>query len=176
MIAMSIDWRIRSPSKRDFEDLDETMHTLGFQARQMHVPHARMQSTRDVGLSDICTRPPKEHDLSHRAILVIMSPAANPAQHIIGYADPLVVSPSERLGVQVSCHRPSYSSRLVRLGPGHDHPNAPPPSHQAIESVAAAVHPGRPQFSRPGSFATVPWFVSSSPATADHMLALAISF
>lgn len=104
---------------------------------------------------------------------LIMSSAATAARHIIGYADPLVVSPGERVGVQVSCHRPSYTSRLVRLGPGFSHANAPPPNHQPIEGVPPAVHPGRPQFSRPGSYATVPWFVN---ADATHGAILTVSF
>ncbi|RYP62949.1 hypothetical protein DL771_009513 [Monosporascus sp. 5C6A] len=105
-----------------------------------------------------------------------MSSAATAARHIVGYADPLVVSPGERVGVQVSCHRPSYTSRLVRLGPGHYHADAPPPNHQPIVSVPPAVHPGRPQFSRPGSYGTVPWLASSSAAVANNRATLAVSF
>ncbi|PVI04022.1 hypothetical protein DM02DRAFT_726113 [Periconia macrospinosa] len=105
-----------------------------------------------------------------------MSYSADASQHIIGYANPLVVSPGERVGVHVSCHQPSYTSRLVRLGPGHNDANAPPPSHQSVADVHSSAHPGRPQFSRPGSFATVPWFVKSSSAALDPEPTLEISF
>ncbi|OGM43370.1 hypothetical protein ABOM_008728 [Aspergillus bombycis] len=80
------------------------------------------------------------------------------ASHIIGYADPLVASPGETVSIHVSCHRDQYSSQFVRLGPGQlDHPDAPPEDRRPVESVATAKHFGRPQFSRPGSFATVHW-------------------
>ncbi|KAE8411721.1 hypothetical protein BDV36DRAFT_77968 [Aspergillus pseudocaelatus] len=80
------------------------------------------------------------------------------ASHIIGYADPLVASPGDTVSIHVSCHRDQYSSQFVRLGPGQlDHPDAPPEDRRPIESVRTAKHVGRPQFSRPGSFATVPW-------------------
>ncbi|KAA8642411.1 hypothetical protein EYZ11_009917 [Aspergillus tanneri] len=80
------------------------------------------------------------------------------ASHIIGYADPLVASPGQTVAIHVSCHREQYSSHLVRLGPGLlQHPDAPPEDRRRVESVPSGQHVGRPQFSRPGSFATVPW-------------------
>lgn len=78
-------------------------------------------------------------------------------KHIIGYADPLVVGPQEKVAIKVSCHRPTYTSRLVRLGPGMQHADAPPPNHRSISSVPEATHPGRPQFTRPGSYASINW-------------------
>ncbi|CAI6287855.1 unnamed protein product [Periconia digitata] len=105
-----------------------------------------------------------------------MSYPVDAAQHIIGYADPLVVSPGERVGVHVSCHQPSYTNRLVRMGPGHYDANAPPPSHHPVANVQSSSHPGRPQYSRPGSFATVPWFLNSSSAALDAEPTLEVSF
>lgn len=80
------------------------------------------------------------------------------ASHIIGYADPLAASPGQTVAIHVSCHRERYTSELVRLGPGQlNHPDAPPEDRRRVESLASGSHAGRPQFSRPGSFASVPW-------------------
>ncbi|KAF2464147.1 uncharacterized protein BDR25DRAFT_346840 [Lindgomyces ingoldianus] len=96
-------------------------------------------------------------------------------RHIVGYADPLVVSAGDRVCVQVSCQRPRYTSSLVRLGPSMEAKDAPPPDHQAISSVPETTYPGRPQFTRLGSFASVPWFVGAYSTPASD-LALAVSF
>lgn len=80
------------------------------------------------------------------------------ASHIIGYADPLMASPGQTIGIHVSCHREKYTSELVRLGPGQlNHPDAPPEDRRRVDSLASVSHAGRPQFSRTGSFASVPW-------------------
>lgn len=71
---------------------------------------------------------------------------------ILGYADPLVASPGSTVDIKVSCSKPTYVSQLVRLGPGLEHPDAPPVNHRVIEAVEKETHEGRLQFSRPGSF------------------------
>ncbi|KAK1149611.1 hypothetical protein N8T08_005160 [Aspergillus melleus] len=80
------------------------------------------------------------------------------ASHIIGYADPLTASPGQTVAIHVSCHREKYTSELVRLGPGKlNHPDAPPEDRRHVDSLASVSHAGRPQYSRLGSFASVPW-------------------
>ena len=75
---------------------------------------------------------------------------------IIGYVDPLVVSPGACVAVKVSCHQPTFNSKILRLLAGFDHPDAPPVAHQLIESIPQQSHLGKPQFSRTGSFIHIP--------------------
>ena len=71
---------------------------------------------------------------------------------IIGYVDPLIVSPGACVAVKISCHQPTFSSKILRLLAGFDHPDAPPVAHQLIQSIPQQSHQGNPQFSRTGSF------------------------
>lgn len=77
---------------------------------------------------------------------------------IIGYTDPLVVSPGSKIAVKVSCGQPKYSSKVLRLLAGYDHPDAPAVAHESIDSIPQRTHDGELQFSRTGSFL----YVSSS--------------
>ena len=77
------------------------------------------------------------------------------SSHIIGYVDPVVASAGTHVAVKVSCSRANYSSKVLRLGPGFHHPDAPPVNHQLIEAIPQQTHQGRPQYSRPGSFGRI---------------------
>ena len=75
------------------------------------------------------------------------------SSHIIGYVDPVVASPGSQIAVKVSCSKATYSSKVLRLGPGFEHPNAPPVDHHLVEAIPQKSHHGKPQYSRLGSFA-----------------------
>ena len=92
---------------------------------------------------------------------------------IIGYVDPLVVSPGGRVAVKISCGKPTFTSRVLRILAGHDHPNAPPIAHQGIGSIPQQSHQGKLQFSRLGSCVRIP---SWSNEDLSHVDTLAISF
>ena len=89
--------------------------------------------------------------------------------HIIGYVDPLVVSAGAQLAVKVSCKEATYSSKVLRLGPAGDHPDAPPVGHRVIEAIPQGIHKGRLQFSRPGSYARINSWNGSSLRDADSL-------
>ena len=89
--------------------------------------------------------------------------------HIIGYVDPLVISAGHRIAVKVSCGRHNFKSQVLRLGPGFNHPDAPPVKHQPVDSIPPNVHPGRLQFSRPGSFARISSWKGSSLDDVDSL-------
>lgn len=92
---------------------------------------------------------------------------------IIGYVDPLVVSPGGRVAVKTSCGQPSFTSKVLRILAGHDHPDAPPVAHQIIESIPHQSHQGKLQISRIGSYLRVP---SWSDEALRHVDTLSISF
>lgn len=79
---------------------------------------------------------------------------------IIGYTVPLVVSPGSNIAVKVSCGQPKYSSKVLRLLAGYDHPDAPAVAHEPIESIPQRIHHGELQFSRTGSLLYVPSHLS----------------
>ena len=86
---------------------------------------------------------------------------------IVGYVDPLVCSPGAKVAVKVSCHRPSFTSQLCRLGAGYAHPDAPPVGHQVVGSVPKESHEGKPQYSRIGSYAIIDDWDCASLAGAE---------
>ena len=92
---------------------------------------------------------------------------------IIGYVDPLVVSPGDRIAVRVSCGQPTFRSKVLRLLAGFDHPDAPPVAHQLIQGIPQQLHQGKLQFSRTGSFIRIP---SWGGAGLGHVDSLSISF
>lgn len=92
---------------------------------------------------------------------------------IIGYVDPLVVSPGSRVAVKISCGKPTFTSKVLRILAGHDHPDAPPIAHQLIESIPQQSHQGKLQFSRIGSSIRIP---SWSDEDLSHVDTLSISF
>ena len=85
---------------------------------------------------------------------------------LVGYADRLVAAPGERVRVMVSCERPSFGSRLVRLGAGPERPHGPGFGERDVPGVAAGVHPGRVQALRPGSYVVVDEPPALGPASA----------
>lgn len=91
---------------------------------------------------------------------------------IIGYVDPLVVSPGGRIAVKTSCSQPSFTSKVLRILAGHDHPDAPPVAHQLVESIPHQSHQGKLQISRIGSYLRVP---SWSDESLRHVDTLSIS-
>ena len=84
------------------------------------------------------------------------------SSHIIGYVDPLVVSAGSHIAVKVSCSKATYTSKVLRLGPGFDHPDAPPVEHQPVEAIPQQTHQGKLQYSRLGSFARIKQWNGSS--------------
>lgn len=92
---------------------------------------------------------------------------------IIGYVDPLIVSPGASVAVKISCHQPTFNSKILRLLAGFDHPDAPPVAHQLIESIPQQSHQGKPQFSRTGSFIRIPSWGGTTLSDVDS---LSISF
>ena len=95
------------------------------------------------------------------------------ASNIIGYADPLIVYPGTETAVKVSSSKSTFTSQIFRLLAGFDHPNAPPVSHQLVESIPKQSHNGTLQFSRIGSYARVDSWKGSDLDAADF---LSISF
>ena len=96
-----------------------------------------------------------------------------PKSHTVGYVDPLVASPGGQVLVKVSCSRSVYTSKLLRLGPGLDHPDAPPVKHTIVQAVPETEHRGRLQFTKPGSYARIPIWNAASLEEADSC---AVSF
>ena len=92
---------------------------------------------------------------------------------IIGYVDPLIVSPGDRPAIKVSCEQPTFTSRVLRLLAGHDHPDAPPVAHQVIEGIPQQSHRGKVQISRLGSYIHVPSWGGETLGDVDI---LSISF
>ena len=88
---------------------------------------------------------------------------------IIGYVDPLVVSPGACVAVKISCHQPTFSSKILRLLAGFDHPDAPPVAHQLIDCIPEQSHQGKPQFSRTGSFIRVPSWGGTTLSDIDSL-------
>jgi hypothetical protein len=76
-------------------------------------------------------------------------------EHIIGYAQPMVVSAGENVAIKVSCSSKTYWSQLLRLGIGVKCPNGPDIDHVALPSTTNGLHRGRTQCTRSGSFAKV---------------------
>ena len=104
---------------------------------------------------------------------------------IIGYVDPLIVSAGDRVAVKTSCSQPTFTSKLLRILAGHEHPDAPPVAHEAIENIPEQSHQGKLQFSRTGSYICIPswghenlgdvnclsisfWCQATLPQGADH--------
>ncbi|KAL8819147.1 MAG: hypothetical protein Q9223_002350 [Gallowayella weberi] len=92
---------------------------------------------------------------------------------ILGYVDPLICSPGDKPAVKVSCSRATFTSRIFHLRAGYQHPDAPPVSHEVVESIAQQTHDGKPQYSRIGSFARIP---SWKGALLDNVDSVSISF
>ena len=95
------------------------------------------------------------------------------ASNIIGYADPLIVYPGAETAVKISSSKSTFTSQIFRLLAGFDHPNAPPVSHQLVESIPKQSHEGTPQFSRIGSYARVDSWRGSN---LDEEDSLSVSF
>ncbi|KAL8673452.1 MAG: hypothetical protein Q9168_002119 [Polycauliona sp. 1 TL-2023] len=93
--------------------------------------------------------------------------------NIIGYVDPLVSSPGQKLAVKVSCSRNTFTSRVLRLGTGFKHSDGPPVSHRPVEAIPQQTHQGKPQYGRIGSFARLDSWGSSMLQRNDS---LSISF
>ena len=92
---------------------------------------------------------------------------------IIGYVDPLIVSPGDRVAVKTSCGQPTFTSKVLRILAGHDHPDAPPIAHQLIQSIPQQSHQGILQISRTGSYLRIP---SWSDEALRHVDTLSVSF
>ena len=92
---------------------------------------------------------------------------------IIGYIDPLIVSPGSLVAVKISCSNPTFTSKVLRILAGHDHPDAPPIAHQLIESIPQQSHQGALQYSRIGSSIRIPSWSDEDLSNVDT---LSVSF
>ena len=92
---------------------------------------------------------------------------------IIGYVNPLIVSPGGRVAVKTSCGQPTFTSKVLRILAGFDHPDAPPIEHHVIEDIPQQSHQGKLQISRIGSCIRIP---SWSDETLNNFDSLSISF
>lgn len=88
---------------------------------------------------------------------------------IIGYIDPLVVSPGGRVAVKTSCGQPNIASKVLRLRASHTHPDAPPVVHQLVESVPQQSHQGKLEISRTGSNLWIPSWSDEALRHVDTM-------
>ena len=79
-----------------------------------------------------------------------------PSEAIVGYVDPLITTPGDKTAVKVSCSRNAFSSQIFRLRAGYNHPDAPAVNHEQVEAIPQQTHEGKPQYSRIGSFASIP--------------------
>lgn len=86
---------------------------------------------------------------------------------IIGYADPLVSYPGDKVALKVSCSRSTFQSRVFRLGAGYQHQDGPPISHRLVDKIPEQTHRGTPQFSRVGSSARIKSWDGSGLDTVD---------
>ena len=93
--------------------------------------------------------------------------------NIIGYVDPLIVSPGDRVAVKTSCAQSTFTSKLLRLLADHDHPDAPPVAHEIVRSIPEQSHRGKLQFSRTGSSLCIPSWGREELRDVDN---LSISF
>ena len=75
--------------------------------------------------------------------------------NIIGYTDPMTVTPGETVAVKVSA-RSEYRAELVRLIHGDQNCNGPGFKTQTISTPVEGEYPGREQSIHVGSFITVP--------------------
>lgn len=75
--------------------------------------------------------------------------------NIVGYVDPLICYPGDKPAVKISCGRGKFSSQVFRLRAGYSHPDAPPVNHEVVEGIPKEWHEGKPQYSRPGSYAVI---------------------
>ncbi|SPN96483.1 uncharacterized protein DNG_00011 [Cephalotrichum gorgonifer] len=83
--------------------------------------------------------------------------SSNDTPHILGYAQPWIVSPGEAVDIKVSSTETNYTSRLVRLIQGFEGANAPPAQEEEITEVAVQEHnDGRYQDACSGSYGLVP--------------------
>ncbi|EXL67177.1 hypothetical protein FOPG_16685 [Fusarium oxysporum f. sp. conglutinans race 2 54008] len=82
-------------------------------------------------------------------------PADYPKE-IVGYPQPWIVSPGDKVDVKVSCTEAEYSHRTVRVLQGYEGQNGPPAVSQPVKGVPGGTCPGRFQLANPGSYATCP--------------------
>ena len=74
---------------------------------------------------------------------------------IVGYADPLVLTPGQVVDFKVSTACETFTSQILRLGVGPDIPHGPPKRHYPVEELNVQTHDGRMQYGHPGSFIRV---------------------
>ncbi|KAI4176502.1 MAG: hypothetical protein LQ348_005992 [Seirophora lacunosa] len=95
--------------------------------------------------------------------------SATSSNAVIGYVDPLVCSPGDKPAVKVSCGRSSFTSQVLRLGTGYQHPDGPPVNHRPVELIPKQTHHGKPQFSRTGSFLRVESWTGHALSDVDFI-------
>ncbi|CAH0033151.1 unnamed protein product [Clonostachys rhizophaga] len=76
-------------------------------------------------------------------------------KEIIGYPQPWIVSPGDKIDVKVSCTEAKYLHRTVRIIQGYECSNGPPAISQPVNGIPGGVCPGRFQLANPGSYARV---------------------
>lgn len=75
---------------------------------------------------------------------------------IVGYSDKWRAQPGETIRFMVSCRKPAFRARLLRVVNGDDNPRGPGAKMEAVGSPADGEYPGRVQELVPGSYAAAP--------------------
>lgn len=75
---------------------------------------------------------------------------------LMGYADPLIVRPGERVRVMVSAEAPEYTVDVVRVIHGDEDARGPGFTEVPVETAATGTYPGRRQIAHAGSYVSVP--------------------
>lgn len=75
---------------------------------------------------------------------------------VVGYSDPLSVSPGENISFMVSCENDTYTADIVKLRRGGKHPDDPDFKELYIPSDIEGDYPGHVQNIHVGSYGLVP--------------------
>jgi N,N-dimethylformamidase len=75
---------------------------------------------------------------------------------LLGYTNRLSVAPGQAIDFMVSCDRPEFDVRLVRLIHGDENPDGPGFKQVPISSAIDGTYPGHHQAIRSGSYVEIP--------------------
>ncbi|KAF2744147.1 hypothetical protein M011DRAFT_429950 [Sporormia fimetaria CBS 119925] len=110
-----------------------------------------------------------EHPDPHAEHTVEVGTKLPPAKvtEIIGYVEPWIASPGEKVDVKVSCTGSNFKYRLIRLIQGLTGPNAPP--HAEEDMGVSGTSKGRFQEGYPGSYGIVESWGASTISPEDGL-------
>ena len=104
---------------------------------------------------------------------------------LLGYTDRLSVAPGQTIRFMVSCDRPEYDARLVRLIHGDENPDGPGFKQISVPSAIDGRYAGRHQAIRSGSYVEIPlalgaigaslafsvYLMPTNPGTGEQVIA-----